>query len=78
VRARAQYTSADMTPLQREQRLKAVLKTWKSLCIRRGLTQAQKDEIFEQYLITTYALGATARRDYKQIVENFYSSRKTI
>jgi len=47
----------------------AVLKTWRSICARRGLTRDQKDKIFEEYLIKTYQFGATARRDYKKIVE---------
>jgi len=59
-----------MKPIQREQRLKAVLLTWRAICNRRGLTRAQKDEIFEKYLIDKYGLGATARRDYRIIAEN--------
>jgi len=58
-----------MTPQQRDQRLIAVLKTWKSICIRRGLTRDQKDQIFEEYLIGTYGLHATARRDYMKIAK---------
>jgi len=58
-----------MTPQQRSLRLVAVIKTWRSICTRRGLNRAQKDEIFEKYLINHYGLGATARRDYKKIVE---------
>jgi len=60
---------AGMNPNQRSQRLLAVLKTWRSICARRGLTRDQKDKIFEDYLIRTYGLGATARRDYKLIVK---------
>jgi len=58
-----------MNPNQRSQRLVAVIKTWRAICNRRGLTRDQKDQIFEDYLIRTYGLGATARRDYKQIVK---------
>jgi len=68
-RERARFLSARMTPEQRSQRLIAVIKTWRSICTRRGLSRAQKDEIFEQYLINHYGLGATARRDYRKIVE---------
>jgi len=46
----------------------AILKTWKAICARRGITQDQKDQMFEEYLIKMYQLGATARRDYKKIV----------
>jgi len=58
-----------MTPNERSQRLVAVLKYWRSICLRRGLNRSQKDQLFEEYLITHYGLGATARRDYKKIVE---------
>jgi len=47
----------------------AVLKTWKAICARRGITRDKKDELFEAYLIEKYQLGATARRDYRKIVE---------
>jgi len=57
-----------MTPEQRSQRLIAVIKTWRGICLRRGLSRAQKDQVFEEYLISHYGLGATARRDYKKIV----------
>jgi len=57
-----------MTPRERELRLLAVLKTWRAICNRRGINRAQRDAIFEKYLITAYGLGATARRDYKKIV----------
>jgi len=68
-RERARFLLARMNPEQRSQRLIAVIKTWRSICTRRGLTRAQKDEIFEKYLITNYGLGSTARRDYRKIVE---------
>lgn len=74
-RARANINSAEMKPIQREQRLRAVLVTWKSICTRRGLTRAQKDEIFEKYLIQTYELGLTARRDYRIMVDSMIKKR---
>jgi len=57
-----------MKPELREQRLRAIITTWHSICAKRGLTQAQKDEIFENILIRQYGLHATARRDYRKIV----------
>jgi len=59
-----------MTPIQREQRLKAVLMTWQNILRRRALTRSQKDLIFEKYLVQKYGLGATARRDYRIMVES--------
>jgi len=67
--ARARETVARMKPQERERRLIAVLKTWRSICVRRGLTRDQKDQIFEEYLIGTYGLHATARRDYIKIAK---------
>jgi len=66
---RARETVARMKPQQREQRLIAVLKTWRSICARRGLTRDQKDQVFEEYLIASYGLHATARRDYIKIAK---------
>jgi len=68
-RVRARETVARMKPQQREQRLIAVLKTWRAICNRRGITRDQKDQIFEEYLIGTYGLHATARRDYIKIAK---------
>jgi len=53
----------------RQARIKAVIKFYHGICKRRGLTQYQKDEILEKYLITAYGLGATARRDYIKSVK---------
>jgi len=57
-----------MKPQERERKLIAVLKTWRSICARKELTRNQKNQIFEEYLIGTYGLHATARRDYMKIV----------
>jgi len=67
-RACVRETVAHMNPALREQRLRAIIKTWHSICAKRGLSQAQKDEIFENILIHQYGLHATARRDYRKIV----------
>jgi len=66
---RARKYLARMKPQERERRLIAVLKTWRAICNRRGITRDQKDLIFEEYLIGTYGLHATARRDYIKIVK---------
>jgi len=58
-----------MEPGLRDQRMRAILKHWRAICNKRGLTRAQKDEIFENILIHQYGLHATARRDYRKIAE---------
>jgi len=69
IHERARQTLAHMIPALRDQRMRAILKHWRAICNKRGLTRAQKDEIFENILIHQYGLHATARRDYQKIVK---------
>lgn len=39
------------------------------------ISDAQKKEMFENYLIDHYGLGATARRDYLIIVQNLKNKK---
>lgn len=57
-------------------RLKVLVKYWNDLCKKKSLSQEQREQIFEEFLITTWGLGATARRDYKLQALTLYSSAK--